>query len=200
MNEKEKMLKGKPYEPLKDKELERERISVKDLCIKYNSLSSTDKKEKNKLIKKIIGKTGKKIWVEPNFYCDYGYNIEVGENFYINHNCVILDCAKVKFGNNVFIGPNCGFYTAEHPLDYENRNKGIEWAKPIKVGDNVWIGGNVTVLAGVTIGSKSVIGAGSVVVKDIPSNCVAVGNPCKVIKKLSEQITMKSSDDDSGNL
>ena len=110
--------------------------------------------------------------------------IEIGENFYSNHNLVILDPAKVKFGDNVFIGPNCGFYTAEHPLDAEERNKGLEYAKPIKVGNNVWFGGNVTVIAGVTIGDNVVIGAGSVVVKDIPSNTVAVGNPCKVIKNL----------------
>ena len=122
--------------------------------------------------------------IEPNFYCDYGYNIEIGENFYSNHNLVILDPAKVIFGDNVFIGPNCGFYTASHPLEAEERNKGIEMAKPIKVGNNVWFGGNVTVLPGVTIGDNCVVGAGSVVVKDIPANSVAVGNPCKLIRTI----------------
>ncbi len=116
--------------------------------------------------------------------CDYGYNIEIGENFYANHNLIILDGSKVQFGDNVFIAPNCSFYTAGHPLDAERRNKGLEYAKPIKVGNNVWIGGNVIVLPGVTIGDNTVIGAGSVVNKDIPSNVVAVGNPCKVIKQL----------------
>ena len=114
--------------------------------------------------------------------CDYGYNIEIGENFYANHNLIILDGNKVEFGDNVFIAPNCSFYTAGHPLNAERRNKGLEYAKPIKVGNNVWIGGNVVVLPGVTIGDNVVIGAGSIVNKDIPSNTVAVGNPCKVIK------------------
>ena len=109
----------------------------------------------------------------------------------MNHNCIILDSAKVEFGDNVFIAPNSAFYTAGHPLDYETRNKGLEYAKPIKVGNNVWIGGNAIVLPGVTIGDNVVIGAGSVVTKDIPSNVIAVGNPCKVIKKIEKGITQK---------
>jgi acetyltransferase-like isoleucine patch superfamily enzyme len=136
------------------------------------------------LIKNIFGKTGVQVIVESNFWCDYGYNISVGENFYMNHNGVILDCAKVEFGDNVFIGPNCGFYTAGHPIEIDMRNEGLEYAKPIKVGNNVWIGGNVVVLPGVTIGTNVTIGAGSVVTKDIPSNCVAYGNPCRVVKEL----------------
>lgn len=185
MSEKEKMLEGEWYEPLNDKELEAERIKVKDLCIKFNAVPESNRQERDNLIRQIIGKAGKELWVESNFFCDYGYNIEVGEKFYINHNCVILDCAKVKFGNNVLIGPNCGFYTANHPIDCELRNAGLENAKPITVGNNVWIGGGVTVLMGVTIGDNTVIGAGSVVTKDIPSNVVAAGNPCKIIKYLS---------------
>ena len=124
--------------------------------------------------------TKENVQIESNFFCDYGYNISVGENFYANHNLVILDGAKVEFGDNVFIGPNCGFYTAGHPIDIKSRNEGIEYAKPIKVGNNVWFGGNVSVMPGVTIGDNVTIGAGSVVTKDIPSNCVAYGNPCKV--------------------
>ena len=123
--------------------------------------------------------------IEQPFHCDYGYNIEIGENFYANVNCVVLDEAKVKFGDNVFVAPNCGFYTAGHPIDAAERNKGLEYARPITVGDNVWIGAGVTVLPGVTIGDNCVIGAGSVVVKDIPANCIAVGNPCKVIKTIN---------------
>ena len=136
--------------------------------------------------KELFQKRRDTVLIEPNFYCDYGFNIHLGKNFYSNHNLVILDANKVEFGNNVFIGPNCGFYTSGHPLDYKTRNKGLEYAKPIKVGNNVWFGGNVCVLPGVTIGDNVVIGAGSVVNKDIPSNVVAVGNPCKVVKEILE--------------
>ena len=122
--------------------------------------------------------------IEPSFWCDYGYNIELGENFYSNHNLVILDPAKVTFGDNVFIGPNCGFYTAGHPLNIEERNKGLEYAKPIAVGNNVWFGGNVAVMPGVTIGDNCTIAAGSIVTKDIPDNSLAAGVPCKVIRKI----------------
>lgn len=177
MNEKEKMLSGVLYNPNLDGLFE-ERLRAKELCKKYNLEENKD------FIRELFGKVGENFQIEPNFYCDYGYNIEIGENFYANHNLVILDPAKVKFGNNVFIGPNCGFYTPEHPLDYETRNLGLEYAKPINVGNNVWFGGNVTVLGGITIGDNTVIGAGSVVTKDIPANVVAIGNPCKVIKQL----------------
>ena len=180
MNEKEKMINGLEYYPEKDNTLLSERKYAKKLCFEYNS--SFEKKID--VLKKLFGKTGGNFHIEPNFFCDYGYNIELGENFYSNHNLVILDCAKVKFGNNVLIGPNCGFYTAEHPTDTNKRLSGIETAKPITVGNNVWFGGNVTVLAGVTIGDNCVIGAGSVVTKNIPSNTIAVGNPCKVIKSV----------------
>jgi len=118
------------------------------------------------------------------FWCDYGSNIEIGENFYTNHNCVILDCAKVTFGDNVLIGPNCGFYTAGHPLDAVRRNQGLEYARPIHIGHNVWIGGGVQVAPGFTIGDDAVIGAGSVVTKDIPTGVLAAGNPCRVIRDL----------------
>ena len=183
MKEKRKMISGKLYNPLAEN-LPTERLNVKKLCQKYNNLSPDDMLKRTSIMSKILRKTGETFLIEQPFWCDYGYNIEIGENFYSNHNLVILDPAKVKFGDNVFIGPNCGFYTAEHPLEAEERNKGLEYAKPIKVGNNVWFGGNVTVIAGVTIGDNVVIGAGSIVVKDIPSNCVAVGNPCKVIKTI----------------
>ena len=116
--------------------------------------------------------------------CDYGYNIEIGENFYANHNLIILDAGKVKIGDNVFIAPNCNIYTASHPVDIIQRNKGLEYANPVKIGNNVWIGGNVTILPGVTIGDNCTIGAGSVVTKDIPANSIAYGNPCKVARKI----------------
>lgn len=137
-------------------------------------------------MKKLLGKTGENFWIEQSFWCDYGYNIEIGENFYANHNLVILDTTDVTFGDNCFIAPNCGFYTAGHPLDTERRNAGLEFARPIHVGDNVWFGGNVVVLPGVTIGSNTVIGSGSVVTRDIPEGVVAVGNPCRVLRKITE--------------
>ena len=184
MTEKEKRNNGELYILSRDKELTDEMRKAKLLCYEYNNILSDKKEERSEFIKKILGSTGKNIQVESNFFCDYGYNIHVGENFYVNHNCVILDVAKVEFGDNVFIGPNCGFYTAGHPIDVKTRNQGLEYGKPIKIGNNVWIGGNVVVLPGVTIGDNVTIGAGSVVTKDIPSNVIAVGNPCIVKRKI----------------
>ena len=183
MNEKEKMLSGLLYDSTVET-LANERLKAKNLCYEYNLLKPDEFDKKKKILNILLGKMDNNCTIEPNFFCDYGYNIELGKNFYSNHNLVILDCAKVTFGDNVFIGPNCGFYTAEHPLNPIERNKLLEYAKPICIGNNVWIGGNVTVIAGVTIGDNVAIGAGSVVVKDIPSNTVAVGNPCKVIKNI----------------
>lgn len=184
MTEKEKMLKGLIYDANNDPDLIRERLECKELCRDYNDLRPKDEEGRTRLLRRILGEAKRTLLIEQPFHCDYGYNIKVGENFYANHNLVILDGAPVEFGDNVFIAPNCGFYTAGHPLDAEERNKGLEYAHPIKVGNNVWIGAQVCVLPGVTIGDNCVIGAGSVVVRDIPANSVAVGNPCKVIKKI----------------
>lgn len=186
MTEKEKMLKQMMYDANYDKVLIEERIQAKELCYEFNMLRPSETEKQTEILKKLLGKTKKAFCITAPFWCDYGYNIEVGENFYANHNLVILDGAKVTFGDNVFIAPNCGFYTAGHPIDFERRNQGLEYAYPITVGDNVWIGGNVCVMPGVTIGNNVVIGGGSVVVKDIPDNCVAVGNPCKVIRTIRE--------------
>ena len=186
MNENEKRMSGQLYDANYNAELITQRYIAKDKCYEYNMLKPSNFEEKTKIIKELFGKTGKTFVIEQPFMCDYGYNIEIGENFYANHNLMILDGNKVIFGDNIFIAPNCSFYTAGHPIDVEKRNQGLEYAKPITVGDNVWIGGNVVVLPGVTIGSNCVIGAGSIVNRDIPSNCVAVGNPCRVIKKIEE--------------
>ena len=187
MTEKEKMLKGEIYDANYNKELFDMRIKAKELCFEYNNLKPNNMEEKKKALEKLFQKPIEQCTIEPNFYCDYGFNIELGKNFYANHNLVILDANKVKFGDNVFIGPNCGFYTSGHPLDYETRNKGLEYAKPITVGNNVWIGGNVCIMPGVCIGNNVVIGGGSVVTKNIPSNVVAVGNPCKVLKTIDKE-------------
>ena len=183
-SEKEKCNRGELYDANYDKELIEERQACKELCHEYNMLSPSDMESRTDIIRKLFGKTGTNFQIEQPFYCDYGYNIEIGENFFANVNCVILDGTKVRFGDNVFIAPGCGFYTAGHPLDVEQRNRGLEYALPITVGNNVWIGAQVCVLPGVTIGDNCVIGAGSVVTRDIPANSVAVGNPCRVIRQL----------------
>lgn len=184
MNEKEKAQAGLLYDANYDPELIAERDRCKEMCYRYNQLPPSSKSERNALMRELLGRTGGELLIEQPFYCDYGYNIEVGENFYMNVNGVILDGARVTFGNNVFVAPNCGFYTAGHPLDIAQRNQGLEYARPIRIGNDVWIGAGVSVLPGVTIGDGAVIGAGSVVNRDIPPHTLAVGNPCRVIREL----------------
>lgn len=186
MTEKEKAAKGLLYDANYDKQLLEERKICKEICYKYNQLSPLEEEKRDKIIRSLFGRTGKRICVEQPFYCDYGYNIEVGENFFCNVGCVILDGAHVRFGNNVFIAPYCGFYTAGHPIDAESREKGLEYAYPITIGDNVWIGAHSCILPGVTIGNNTVIGAGSIVTRDIPANVIAVGNPCRIIKHIQQ--------------
>jgi Acetyltransferase (isoleucine patch superfamily) len=183
MTEKEKVASGEPYNANYDRELVEERARCKSICFEYNHTPPSNGERRNAIISKLFGKVGNNFLVEQPFYCDYGYNIEIGENLFINYNCVILDGAKVTFGDNVFIGPGCGFYTVEHPLDVVQRNEGLEYAYSIAVGNNVWIGAQVVVLSGVTIGENTVIGAGSVVTKDIPANVIAAGNPCRILRR-----------------
>lgn len=185
-SEKAKAKAGKIYDANYDAELVAERAACKEKCHELNSLPPSKVEEREKIIRELLGKTGNSFLIEQPFYCDYGYNIEIGENFYSNVNCVILDGAKVTFGDNVFVAPNCGFYTAGHPLDAAQRTQGLEYAHPITIGNNVWIGAQVCVLPGVTIGDNTVIGGGSVVTKSIPPNVVAVGNPCRVIRQITE--------------
>lgn len=187
MKEREKMALGMLYDANHDEELLKARAQCKDLCFLYNQLKPSSVLEQEDIIRQLFNKAGERFCITAPFWCDYGCNIEVGENFYTNHNCIILDEAKVTFGDNVFIAPNCTFSTAGHPLDSEQRNLGLEYAYPICVGDNVWFGASVTVLPGVTIGSNTVIGAGSVVNKNIPEGVIAVGNPCRVLRKITEE-------------
>lgn len=183
LSEKAKRAAGLIYDT-NDPELVNELNNCKNLCFAINQINPKFLEERCLALKRLLGSTGKKLVIQPQFWCDFGYNIHVGENFYANHNCVILDCAEVRFGDNVLLGPDCKFYTPEHPLEVEARNKGLEYAKKITVGDNVWFGGSVTVLGGVSIGSNSVIGAGSLVTHDIPAGVLAFGHPCKIIRKL----------------
>ena len=194
MTEKEKMQQQMLYDANYDTELIRERQVAKDLCYQFNQLRPSDENNQQQILSQLLGKKSDNCCILAPFWCDYGYNIEVGKNFFANHNTVILDGAKVTFGDNVFIAPNCGFYTAGHPIDAERRNQGLEYAYPITVSDNVWIGAGVQVMPGVKIGSNVVIGGGSVVVKAIPDNVVAVGNPCHPIRPITEADKHKSWD------
>ncbi|GKU23691.1 sugar O-acetyltransferase [Clostridium folliculivorans] len=186
MNQKERMLAGLPYKAWLDG-LSEERMENKLKIHEYNLLSPDEKDKIEKLIKDILGKTGENIVVEQPFHCDYGKNIEVGNNFFANYNLTILDVGKVVIGKNAQFAPNVSLYTAGHPIHPDSRNSGYEYGIGITIGDNVWLGGNVVVNPGVNIGNNVVIGSGSVVTKDIPDNVIAVGNPCKVIREITEE-------------
>ncbi|WP_408069650.1 sugar O-acetyltransferase [Butyrivibrio sp. JL13D10] len=186
MNQKERMLANLPYKAWMDG-LGEERMETKKKIYKFNNLEPEKQDEKNILIKDILGKTGENVNIEAPFHCDYGYNIEVGENFFANYNLVILDVARVKIGDNAQIAPNVSIYTAGHPIHPDSRNSGYEYGIDVTIGDNVWIGGNSCIMPGVTIGNNVVIGAGSVVTKDLPDNVIAVGNPCRIVRKITEE-------------
>lgn len=170
------------YNPAYEAEIRR----AKDICFRYNQLSPNDRDAQLEILKDLLGEMGRDTVITPPFWCDYGYHIHLGDSFYSNHGLVITDGANVTFGDHVFIAPNCCFTTAEHAIDPELRKAGVEIAKPITVGNNVWIGAGATVLAGVEIGDNTVIGAGSVVTKSIPANVVAVGVPCRVLREITE--------------
>jgi galactoside O-acetyltransferase/maltose O-acetyltransferase len=186
MNQKERMLAGLPYKAWLDG-LSEERMENKKKIYEFNHCNPEEKEKSDELIRGILGRTGKNINVEAPFHCDYGKNIEVGENFFANYNCTILDVGKVVIGDNAQFAPNVAIYTAGHPIHPESRNTGYEYGISITIGNNVWLGGNVVINPGVHIGNNVVIGAGSVVTKDIPDNVIAVGNPCRVIREITEE-------------
>lgn len=186
MNQKERMLAELPYKAWMDG-LSEERTTCKQKIYEFNQLPPNEDEKKPEMLKSLLGKTGENIWIEAPFHCDYGWNIEVGDNFFANYNLTILEVGKVSIGENAQIAPNVSIYTAGHPIHPDSRNTGYEYGIPVTVGNNVWIGGNVVILPGVTIGDNVVVGAGSVVSKDIPDNMIAVGNPCKVIREITDE-------------
>jgi maltose O-acetyltransferase len=179
--EKEKMLAGELYDPL-DPELVRARERARDLC---QDLNSTRERPRRRILVELFGKGGESVWMHPPFFCDYGSNILLGERVFFNFNCVVLDVCLVKIGDFTLFGPAVQIYTATHPMNAEQRRK-QEFGKPIEIGSDVWIGGGAIICPGVKIGSKTVIGAGSVVTRDIPDGVFAAGNPCRVIREITE--------------
>src|SRR5450755_3790551 len=184
MTEKEKMLASELYDPL-DSELVQARGRARDLCRDLNATREKDKEERRRILKELFGKGGESVWMEPPFFCDYGSNILLGERVFFNFNCVVLDVCMVKIGDFTLFGPAVQIYTAMHPMNAELRRK-QEFAKPVEIGADVWVGGGTIICPGVKIGSKTVIGAGSVVTRDIPERVFAAGNPCRVIREITE--------------
>lgn len=186
MTEKEKMLAGKLYMAFEE-ELVQDRKNARKLIERFNLTTSDHVEERSSLIAKLLGKHGIDTTINPPFQCDYGYNITIGDHFFANYDCIFIDVNTITIGDNVMFGPKVCLYTAGHPLDAEIRNLQLEFGYPIVIGDNVWIGGNTVVNPGVSIGDNAVIGSGSVVTKNIPSNVVAAGNPCKVIRNITDK-------------
>ncbi|AOY74986.1 maltose acetyltransferase domain-containing protein [Clostridium formicaceticum] len=181
--EKEKMANGELYNAT-DPELVKERLNARRLTRLYNQTLETDQSKRVALLQELLGSTGRNIYIEPTFRCDYGYNIHVGENFFANFDCVFLDVCEIRIGDNCFIAPGVHIYTATHPLDPNERVSGAEYGIPVSIGDNVWIGGRVIINPGVKIGNNVVIASGTVVTKDVPDNIVIGGNPAKIIKQV----------------
>ncbi|SCU97743.1 LANO_0E16842g1_1 [Lachancea nothofagi CBS 11611] len=183
----DKIVVGELYDANFDPDIVELRKQAKIKLHEFNNLSPAEDIKKEQLIRGLLGSCGENLVVESPFYCDYGKNIHIGDNVAINHNLVILDGAEVHIGNDVFIAPNVGLYTAGHPIDTLRREKGLEYAMPITIENNVWIGAGVSIIPGVTVGRGSVLAAGSVVIRDIPAMVVAGGNPCKIIREITAE-------------
>jgi maltose O-acetyltransferase len=183
-SEKEKMLAGEFYDPL-DSELIRDRERARNLCWELNATWESGKEPPRRLLVELFGKGGDSVWMQPPFYCDYGYNIILGQRVFFNFNCIVLDVCPVSIGDFTLLGPAVQIYTATHPLNAEQRRT-QEFARPITIGSDVWVGGGAILCPGVTVGFKTVIGAGSVVTKDLPESVIAAGNPCRVIRDITE--------------
>jgi len=183
-SEREKMLAGELYDPL-DPELVAARVRARDLCHALNATRAGDVEERRRILRELFGKGGDSAWVEPPFFCDYGSNIELGERVFFNFNCVVLDVCPVRIGSYTLFGPAVQIYTPMHPFNAELRRR-VEYGKPVEIGDDVWVGGGAIILPGVRIGSRAVIGAGSVVTRDVPEGVFAAGNPCRVIREITE--------------
>lgn len=186
MTEWEKMQNDMVYDDF-DKDLFNRRVDAKNIFNEFNMTTDEDVDKRKELLKELFGSIGENVYVEPTFKCEFGKNIYIGNNVYINFGAVLLDCSKITIGNDVLIGPNVGMYSANHSIDPEERANGALIGGKITIGDKVWIAGDVKIMAGVTIGEGSVIGCGSIVTHDIPSGVVAAGNPCKVIRKITEE-------------
>lgn len=187
MTEREKALSGHWHNPAADAELRRLIDEAQDLCYQYNHLHPAKTDERDSLLRRLLGCVGRDCTVLPPFMVDYGCNISLGDHVFINKGCVMLDGAPIVFGNHIFVGPNCSFNTPIHPFNIEQRNQSLERNEAIYIADNVWIGAQVCILPGVSIGAGSIIGAGSVVTRNIPSGVVAVGNPCRVLRKAEDR-------------
>jgi maltose O-acetyltransferase len=183
--EREKMLAGEMYDPF-DSELVRGRERARDLCLDLNATQEWEGPERRRrILRDLFGKGGDTVWMQPPFYCDYGTNIELGERVFFNFNCIVLDVCPVRIGDFTLFGPAVQIYTPLHPLNAAQRRR-EEFGKPVDIGSDVWVGGGAIILAGVRIGSRSVIGAGSVVTRDVPDGVFAAGNPCRVIRAITE--------------
>ena len=190
MTERERMLSGQLYDA-GDETLTAARGRAKRLTWRYHQLDPTDWDSRTQILQELLGHLGEDSWIEPPFRCDYGTQISIGDHFFANYDCIFLDVAPITIGNRVMFGPRVCLYTAGHPLDAATRNTGLEFGKPIAIGDDMWLGGNVVVLPGVTIGAGTVVAAGSVVRRDLPPHVLAAGNPCQVLRSITEADRLK---------